>query len=245
MNIINRGADQMNRIHGGADMPTHVGQQVVVIGGSLTGLMTARVLADYFDRVTMLERDRVDDRPALHQSIPQGHHLHGLLLGGQQVMASLYPGFLDQLDALGAVHCRAATELVFYLPTGKAFSVTGTVREPRDLGFDITCHSRGLLEYCVRHCTLQHPNITLASDSTVQGLVYEDGRIRGVHYTQWGKAQALTTDFVVDAGGRKSQAPRWLTALGFHAPEETTVGVDIAYASTKFRVRVYGAITNG
>ncbi len=124
----------------------------------------------------------------------------------------------------------------FYLPTGKAFSVTGTVREPRDLGFDITCHSRGLLEYCVRQCTLQHPNITFASESTVQELLYEDGRVCGIRYTQCGMAQALATDFVVDAGGRQSQAPRWLTELGFQAPEATTIGVDIAYASTRFRV---------
>jgi 2-polyprenyl-6-methoxyphenol hydroxylase-like FAD-dependent oxidoreductase len=46
----------------------------------------------------------------------------------------------------------------------------------------------------------------------------------------------MAADFVVDAGGRKSKAPRWLTELGFPAPEETTIGVDIAYASTKFRM---------
>ena len=39
-------------------------------------------------------------------------------MGGQQVMAALYPGFLDRLDTLGAVRCRAGTELVYYLPTG-------------------------------------------------------------------------------------------------------------------------------
>ena len=217
-------------------MANHFGQQAVVIGGSLAGLMTARVLADHFDAVTVLERDHIDDQPALHRSIPQGNHLHVLLLGGQQVMASLYPGFLDRLATHGAVRCRAGKEVVFYLPTGKAFSLTGTVREPRDLGFDITCHSRGLLEYCVRQCTRQHPNITFASESTVQELVYADGRVRGIRYTQCGKAQALATDVVVDAGGRRSQAPRWLTELGFQAPETTTIGVDIAYASTKFRV---------
>jgi 2-polyprenyl-6-methoxyphenol hydroxylase-like FAD-dependent oxidoreductase len=41
---------------------------------------------------------------------------------------------------------------------------------------------------------------------------------------------------VVDAGGRRSQVPRWLTALGFAAPEETTIGVDVGYASARFRV---------
>ncbi len=217
-------------------MENRLGQHAVVIGGSLAGLMTARVLAEHFDAVTVLERDHIEDRPALHQSIPQGNHLHGLLLGGQQIMASLYPGFVDKLTTLGAVRCRAGTELVIYLRDGKAFSVTGTVREPRDLGFDITCHSRGLLEYCVRQCTLEHTNITFASESTVQGLIYENGRVCGVRYQQSGEAHALDTDFVVDAGGRRSHAPRWLTELGFHAPEETTIGIDLAYGSTKFRV---------
>src|SRR5262245_3755961 len=206
-------------------MAHRLGQHAVVIGGSLAGLMTARVLADHFDAVTVLERDYIDAQPAIHKSIPQGNHLHGLLLGGQQVMASLYPGFLDKLDTLGAVRCRAGTELVCYLPTGKAFSVTGTVHEPRDLGFDITCHSRGLLEHCVRQCTLAHTNVTLHSASPVDGLIYEGGRVCGVRYHQAGEAQAAAADFIVDAGGRRSQAPRWLTDLGFPfpAPEETTI----------------------
>jgi 2-polyprenyl-6-methoxyphenol hydroxylase-like FAD-dependent oxidoreductase len=212
------------------------GQHAVVIGGSLAGLMTARVLADHFDTVTVLERDHLSAHPALHKSIPQGNHLHGLLVGGQQVMASLYPRFLEILEQQGAVRCRMGKNLVFYLPTGKAFSLTGTVREPRDLGFDFYCQSRGLLEYCIRQCTLEHPNVRLQSESFVQGLVYEDGRIRGVRYQQSGDVQVLGADFVVDAGGRGSHAPRWLMQLGFAPPEETTIGVDIAYASTKFRV---------
>lgn len=172
-----RRSASMNKAIGGSNgmkgeecMANHFGQHAVVIGGSLAGLMTARVLADHFDTVTVLERDRIENGPTLHQSIPQASHVHGLLLGGQQVMASLYSGFIEKLETLGAVRCRAGRELVFYLPTGKAFSVTGTVREPRDLGFDIFCQSRGLMEF------------------------------------------------------------------GFQAPEETTIGVDIAYASTKFRV---------
>jgi flavin-dependent dehydrogenase len=37
-------------------MTNHLGQQAVVIGGSLAGLMTARVLAEHFDSVVVLER---------------------------------------------------------------------------------------------------------------------------------------------------------------------------------------------
>jgi 2-polyprenyl-6-methoxyphenol hydroxylase-like FAD-dependent oxidoreductase len=216
--------------------PNHFGKHAVVIGGRLAGLMTAKALADHFDAVTVLERDRIENRPTLHQSIPQGSHVHGLLLGGQRVMASLYPGFIEKVETLGAVRCRAGRDLVFYLPSGKAFSATGTVREPRDLGFDITCQSRGLLEHCIRQCTLEHANITFENESRVQGLAYEGGHVRGVRYHRSGKAHSLATDFVVDASGRRSAAPRWLTDFGFQAPKETILGVDIGYASTKFRV---------
>jgi glycine/D-amino acid oxidase-like deaminating enzyme len=78
-------------------MTERLGQHAVVIGGSIAGLMTARVLADYFEQVTILERDEIEDRPVIHKSIPQGNHLHGLLQGGQQVLASLYPGFTEAL----------------------------------------------------------------------------------------------------------------------------------------------------
>jgi hypothetical protein len=88
----------------------------------------------------------------------------------------------------------------------------------------------------VQQCTLEHANITFASESTVQGLIHADGHVRGVRYQQSGDAHSLAADSVVDAGGRGSHAPRWLTELGFPAPEETTIGVDIAYANTKLRV---------
>jgi hypothetical protein len=65
----------------------HLGHHALVIGGSIAGLIAARVLSDYFDEVAILERDQIEDRPAIHKSVPQGNHLHGLLQGGQQVLS--------------------------------------------------------------------------------------------------------------------------------------------------------------
>ena len=41
-------------------MPDRLGKHAVVIGGSIAGLMAARVLTDYFDQVTMLDRDHIE-----------------------------------------------------------------------------------------------------------------------------------------------------------------------------------------
>jgi 2-polyprenyl-6-methoxyphenol hydroxylase-like FAD-dependent oxidoreductase len=217
-------------------MADHLGQHAIVIGGSMAGLITARVLADYFDQVTVLERDHIEKQPAIHRSIPQGDHVHALLLGGLQVLSSLFAGFTDKLERLGAVRFRIGQELAFFLPDGKAYTLTGSVREPRDLGIDCYSQSRGLLEYCVRECTQAHANVAYKSGCTARGLIYESRRVQGVQYTQNGKTYTTAADLVVDTGGRGSQAHRWLIELGFPALEETTIGVDFAYSSTKFRI---------
>jgi 2-polyprenyl-6-methoxyphenol hydroxylase-like FAD-dependent oxidoreductase len=87
-------------------MAGRLGEHAVVIGGSIAGLISARVLADYFERVTILERDHIEPRPAVHKSTPQGNHLHTVLMGGLRVLSDLYPGFSEKLHAMGAVPIR-------------------------------------------------------------------------------------------------------------------------------------------
>ena len=220
-------------------MSNLLGEQAVVIGGSIAGLMAARVLADHFEQVVVLERDHIAEEPAIHKSIPQGNHLHNLLLGGQQVVSRLYPGFTDRLQSLGAVHLRMGKDNAILLPDGKAYSLGGAVREPRDLGIDMYCQSRGLLEYCVRQCTKESANISFRSDCAVRELICANRRVSGVVYQYDGGSHSVTSDLVVDTGGRASHAPRWLKEFGFATPEETTIGVDFAYTSAKYRIPNY------
>jgi 2-polyprenyl-6-methoxyphenol hydroxylase-like FAD-dependent oxidoreductase len=217
-------------------MPNRLGSQALVIGGSIAGLATARVLADLFDHVTVLERDPIAPVPAARKSIPQGNHLHVLMLGGERVLSTLYPGFTTRLVELGSVRLRFAKDMAFYTPTRKTYSLSGTVIEPRDLGIDAYSQSRELLEHAVREATLALPNVTLESGVTVQGLIYDGGRVRGVRYDHAEGSRTLEADFVVDNGGRGSRAPKWLAEMGFETPEETTIGVDFAYASARFRI---------
>jgi 2-polyprenyl-6-methoxyphenol hydroxylase-like FAD-dependent oxidoreductase len=215
-------------------MANRLGQQAVVIGGSIAGLTTARVLSDFFDEVTIFERDAFENRPAARKSIPQGNHLHALMLGGERALSSLYPDFTGQLERLGAVRFRFSREAAFYSLDRKSYSLTGSIKQPRDLGIDGFSQSRELLEYCVRCATLGTPNIRVASGITVQGLIFDGSRVRGISYEDSGQAQTAEAELVVDAGGRGSRAPRWLAQMGFPQPEETTIGVDFAYASARF-----------
>src|SRR5215211_42903 len=71
----------------GASAPTNEGGggHAVVLGASVSGLLAARVLADVYDRVTLIERDLVSEVGiAARRGVPQGRHAHGLLSRGAE-----------------------------------------------------------------------------------------------------------------------------------------------------------------
>jgi len=76
--------------------------KAVVIGGGYAGLVTARVLADHFDEVTILERDPVDETTGVHPHVPQGYHAHAMLAKGSEILETLFPGLRAELQDLGA-----------------------------------------------------------------------------------------------------------------------------------------------
>jgi 2-polyprenyl-6-methoxyphenol hydroxylase-like FAD-dependent oxidoreductase len=218
---------------------TWLGKHAVVIGGSIAGLVTARALADHFELVTILERDRVEDVPAVHKSVPQGHHIHTLLLGGTRALSSFYPSFTEQLEGSGSIAKGQHDSVNYHSSGGKSYSLTGTVKEPRDFGWTFFTQSRGLLEQCIRQLTLRIPNVQFESDCTVHGLIHDEGRVRGIRFERHNEQSSLEADLVADAGGRGSHAPRWLAELGYQRPSETVIGVDFAYSTTKFHLPGY------
>ena len=79
-----------------------LGEHAVVLGASMGGLLAARVLADFFGTVTVVERDVLPDDPANRRGVPQGRHPHVLLPRGAQILDELFPGILNELVADGA-----------------------------------------------------------------------------------------------------------------------------------------------
>jgi hypothetical protein len=56
----------------------------IVLGGSIAGLLAARLLADAYDQVTVVDRDDLVPGGRPRPGAPQGRHIHGLLARGQQ-----------------------------------------------------------------------------------------------------------------------------------------------------------------
>jgi 2-polyprenyl-6-methoxyphenol hydroxylase-like FAD-dependent oxidoreductase len=208
------------------------GLRAVVAGGSIAGLITARVLSEYFDQVVVLDQDKIEDRPVVHKSVPQGHHLHALLQGGLRAVSSLYPSFTEDLRQLGATRIAIGRDAVWYLPDGKAYNPSGSVRTPFDSDLEGYCASRGLLEFVIRRRTTATSNIQIEYETAVRQLICRDGRVRGVRTAD---ARSIEADLVVDATGRGHRARQWLASAGFCAPDETAIGLDTAYSTANFR----------
>jgi 2-polyprenyl-6-methoxyphenol hydroxylase-like FAD-dependent oxidoreductase len=59
-----------------------IGDHAVVLGASMAGLLAARVLADAYERVTVVERDPLPETAGNRKGVPQGRHAHLLVPRG-------------------------------------------------------------------------------------------------------------------------------------------------------------------
>lgn len=75
----------------------------VVLGTSLGGLFAARALSDFFERVTLVERDRLPAGFEQRKGVPQGRHTRGLLSAGYRVIEDFFPGISEELLAAAAL----------------------------------------------------------------------------------------------------------------------------------------------
>jgi 2-polyprenyl-6-methoxyphenol hydroxylase-like FAD-dependent oxidoreductase len=202
-------------------MAGRLGQHAVVVGASVAGLIAARVLAEYFDEVTAIEQDELSDQPVIHKSVPQGHHLHAMLAGGIKVMSSLYPDFTEEFVRRGATKVTLGRDVVWYLPDGKAYNPTGSIRTPFESGIVGYCASRGLIEFVIRNQTAAIGNIRLMSATAVRELIFGQDRVQGIRTAD---RRTLEADLVVDATGRGRRAHQWLAAGGYLPPVRTSDG---------------------
>jgi 2-polyprenyl-6-methoxyphenol hydroxylase-like FAD-dependent oxidoreductase len=213
-------------------MPGTIGGQAVVVGAGMGGLTAARALADHFERVLVLERDALPERAENRPGVPQGKHVHALLAGGQRALCGLFPGFEQDLARMGAVPIRAGLDVRMERPGYDPFP-------QRDLGFDAYAQSRAQLELAVRLRVQAHSGIEVRQQCRVQELIARaDGAaVTGARYTTaGGKNETIEADLIVDASGRGAPTLDLLESTGRPRPDETTIGVDVSYATQIFAI---------
>lgn len=195
-------------------------KRAVVVGGSLAGLLAARVLSDHFAEVTIVERDSLPDGADFRATVPQGRHAHALLERGRRIIEGLLPGVQDELIAAGARMLDAGRDFSWLSWFGECLRF--------EAGVPYLACSRLFLEQHVRRRVLALPRIRALQNASVAGLEGSAQKVTGVRLQS---GEVLAANLVVDASGRDSAAPRWLEAFGLGPPPESTVKPFIGYAT--------------
>ncbi|MFG2282281.1 FAD-dependent oxidoreductase [Streptomyces asoensis] len=207
----------------------------VVIGSSIAGLTAARALAHFMDRVTVIERDRLPRGPGRRRGLPQARHTHSLMTAARQGLEQLFPGIGEELLRAGAVHVRIPQDTLLLGPAGWL---------PRfDTGLSMLSTGRDLLDAAIRDRLRADPKVTFLTEHDVVALepgpqdtvtgVWARGRDRTAPDGRTPR-RLIRADFVVDASGRASRAPQWLTELGYEPPAQSLAGTSTAYATALY-----------
>ena len=213
-------------------MNSQVGNRAVVLGGSMAGLLAARVLADAFAEVVIVDRDKLAGVTTARRGVPQGRHVHGLLARGQQILDELFPGFTAEAMASG-------------IPTGDLGELrwffNGLRLRPASTGLVCVSADRPVLESRVRARVVALPNVRLAEECDIVGLQTEPGgrRVTGARVQRRAAGSAeetLEADLVIDATGRGSRTPARLEELGYTKPAEESIKIDLTYTTRHYRL---------
>ncbi|MFD4676107.1 FAD-dependent oxidoreductase [Lentzea sp. NPDC058450] len=193
----------------------------VVLGGSVAGLLAARVLADHADEVVVLERDDPGTSTEPRPGVPQGAQAHVLLPAGLRQLERFFPGFAQEGVGAGGRLAPASHRHTF---------ADGVLKVPGRADAVMLCGSRPFLEALIRRRTLALPNVR-ALTARATGLEFTGEAVTGVRYESEATKSVLAADFVVDAMGRASRLGDWLDQAGWEKPALTRVEIDLNYAT--------------
>jgi 2-polyprenyl-6-methoxyphenol hydroxylase-like FAD-dependent oxidoreductase len=203
----------------------------IVVGGSFAGLITAKVLSRYFERVTIIEKDTVHRYPESRKGQSHTKHLHGLLPCALNILDNYFPGFYEEIYNNGGVVNDFGTSMNWYTHGGFKKNLFLDIR-----GVSL---SRPLLEHLVRERVLSLSNVTLIDNTTAKALLSSDDkqRVTGVMIedTHGREFTRLDADLVVDCMGRGSQTSKWLKGMGYAEVPKTEVKINVTYTTRLYK----------
>jgi protoporphyrinogen oxidase len=116
--------------------------KAIVIGGSIAGLLAARVLSDYFKEIIMIEKDDYVEGDKVRNGVPQANHVHILLVKGREILQDFFPELEKDLVKKGANKIDFLNDSRYRLPSGWAPKFNSGI-------ITFTC-TRTLLENTIR-----------------------------------------------------------------------------------------------
>jgi 2-polyprenyl-6-methoxyphenol hydroxylase-like FAD-dependent oxidoreductase len=204
------------------------GDRAVVIGASMAGLFAARVLADAYETVTVVEKDELPDGPDTRLGVPQGSQPHLLLQSGQETIEDFFPGFCEELLAADGLLIDWTRDLHYYDEGG--YIADGPARIP------MYAASRPLFESIVRRRVTRSSGVETRERCQFSSYLTnaDETAVTGVEVVNERRdPERIAADLVVDATGRTSRTADWLDTIGYRSPPVDEVGVDVSYGTVQ------------
>jgi 2-polyprenyl-6-methoxyphenol hydroxylase-like FAD-dependent oxidoreductase len=197
--------------------------KVLIVGAGICGLGTALLLARDGHEITVLERDG-DPLPASprdawesweRKGVAQFRQPHNFMPGLRLLLETELPEIQDALVRAGT----ARFDLLNPLPPSLAD------RSPRPIDAQLWTQTgrRPVCEWVFADAVGRQRRVSVRHGARVAGLLTGPSarpgtpHVIGVRTTT---GEELTADLVVDASGRQSPCPQWLTAIGARPPYE-------------------------
>ena len=212
-----------------------VGDRVVVLGGSVTGLFAASALAEAYREVIIVDRDELIGVTEARRGAPQARHINGLLVQGARVMEELFPDITAEMVADGCPLTDLSGTVLWYF-NGKPLK---QVRA----GLTNIAARRPLLEAHLRRRVQELKNVTFMERYDITGLVAtaDNSAVTGVKVQandrENAEEEVVSADLVVDATGRGSRTPVWLESMGYERVPEEGTKIGLGYTSRHYVLR--------
>ncbi|MFF0761526.1 NAD(P)/FAD-dependent oxidoreductase [Streptomyces sp. NPDC003737] len=210
--------------------------RVAVIGGGISGLGTALMLGRRGHMVTLFEQDARHAGEDLNRDffrwdrprVPQATHPHSFLAPVRTVLRTETPDVYTDLLRRGAREYHD-------------FDWFGEHPPHRDGDEDlVTLRTRRIvLEAALTAAVRREATVEVRQGCRVRALTFGNGRPARVTGVQVG-AETHKADLVIDASGRRSPVPDWLTAAGCRPPVVDSHRTRIAYLCRWYRLRPDG-----